>query len=648
MNQKKRHGIPARFAEHAHINQEQYHALYARSINDTETFWAEQARQFITWIKPWQTVTTGSFETFDVKWFVEGQLNACYNCVDRHLATRGNQVAIIWEGNHPEETQHITYHQLHEKVCQFANVLKQQGVHKGDRVCIYLPMIPEAIIAMLACARIGAIHSVVFGGFSPDSLQSRILDADCSLLITADEGLRGDKTIPFKINSDRALEHCPEVKRVIVVQRTGNAIPWNESKDIWYHDAMATASANCPIEPMESNAPLFILYTSGSTGQPKGVLHSTGGYLVYAAMTHHYVFNCQKDDIYWCTADVGWITGHSYCVYGPLLNGTTSLIFEGVPNYPTFSRYWEIIDKHQVNTFYTAPTAIRALRREGDDWVKKTHRKSLKLLGTVGEPINPDVWEWYSEIVGENRCPIVDTWWQTETGGILITPLPGATPTVPGSATLPFFGIVPEIIDANSTPIEDEQPGRLVIKRPWPGLMQTIYGNKQLFIDTYFKDVPGCYLTGDGAYRDAEGYITITGRMDDVIKVSGHRIGTEELESALISHHAVSEAAVVGIPNDITGEGIYAFITTNPSILNTDALKIELILHVRDKIGAIARLEVIQWASALPKTRSGKIMRRILRKIACNMLDDLGDLSTLADPVVVEQLILHRHNKNPT
>ena len=644
---KKRYDIPLQFSEYAHINQEQYQALYARSIADPDTFWAEQAKKFITWIKPWKAVTTGSFETFDVKWFIEGQLNACYNCVDRHLATRGHQVAILWEGNNPEETQHITYHQLHERVCQFANVLKQQGIHKGDRVCIYLPMIPEAVIAMLACARIGAIHSVVFGGFSPDSLQTRILDADCSLLITADEGLRGDKTISLKINSDRALENCPNVKRVIVIQRTGGAIPWNETKDIWYHDAMAAASADCPIEPMESNAPLFILYTSGSTGQPKGVLHSTGGYLVYAAMTHHYVFDCHKNDIYWCTADVGWITGHSYCVYGPLLNGTTTLIFEGVPNYPTFSRFWEIIDKHQVNTFYTAPTAIRALRREGDDWVKKTHRNSLRLLGSVGEPINPEVWEWYSEVVGENRCPIVDTWWQTETGGILITPLPGATPTVPGSATLPFFGIVPEIIDANGNPIEDEQPGRLVIKRPWPGLMQTIYGNKQLFINTYFKDVPGCYLTGDGAYRDAEGYITITGRMDDVIKVSGHRIGTEELESALISHHAVSEAAVVGIPNEITGEGIYAFVTTNQLALNTDELKIELILHVRDKIGPIAKLEVIQWANALPKTRSGKIMRRILRKIASNILEDLGDLSTLADPTVVEQLILNRHNKNP-
>lgn len=635
----KKYPISTGMAQSIHINQERYHTLYQQSIENSSEFWEKQAKQFISWIKPWKTVTQGSFKTYDVKWFLEGQLNACYNCIDKHLDTRASQTAIIWEGNHPSHTKSLTYKQLHQHVCQFANVLKQQGIKKGDKVCIYLPMIPEAVIAMLACARIGAIHSVVFAGFSPESLHARILDAGCVLLITADEGVRGEKTIPLKMNCDLALKNSPSIKQLIVIKHTGNPIPWNHSTDIWYHDVMADASFDCPIEPMDASDPLFILYTSGSTGAPKGILHSTGGYLVYVATTYYYVFNCHENDVFWCTADVGWITGHSYCVYGPLLNGSTTVLFEGVPHYPTFSRYWEIIDKHQVNIFYTAPTAIRALRREGDAWVSQTSRSSLKLLGTVGEPINPEVWEWYYHVVGDHRIPIVDTWWQTETGGILITPLPGATPLKPGSAAWPFLGIVPKILNDKGEVVADGQTGKLVITQPWPGLMQTIYNNQQKFIDTYFKEFPGCYLTGDGAYRDEEGYITITGRIDDVINVSGHRIGTEEVESALLSHPAVSEAAVVGIPNRITGEGIYAFITTKPDTAQTEDLARKLNSHVRNKIGAIVKLEAIQWANSLPKTRSGKIMRRILRKIACHDIENLGDLSTLADPFVIEELI---------
>ena len=636
---KKKYNVPVDFANHAHINQEQYNVLYQQSIHDPERFWSDQASRFITWFEPWKQTLSGSFDTLDMTWFTGGKLNACYNCVDRHLDNRESQIAIIAEGNEPGTTTTLTYKQLHEQICRFANVLKQQGITKGDRVCIYLPMIAEAAIAMLACARIGAIHSVVFAGFSPESLKTRLLDADCCLLITADEGLRGDKRVPLKHNCDIALQDCPNVKRVIVIQHTGNTVHWDDHRDLNYHVVMSKVSADCPIEPMDSSDPLFILYTSGSTGNPKGILHATGGYMVYAAMTHRYVFDYHDGDIHWCTADIGWITGHSYCIYGPLANGATTLLFEGVPHYPTYSRYWEVIDRHQVNIFYTAPTAIRALRREGDVWVKKSSRKSLKLLGTVGEPINPDVWEWFYEIVGDKRCPIVDTWWQTETGGILITPLPGATSLVPGSATRPFFGILPDIVDEYGLSIQDERPGRLVIKQPWPGLMQTIYGDQQRFIDTYFKDVPGCYLTGDLAYRDKDAYFTILGRNDDVIKVSGHRFGTEELESALLSHHAVSEAAVVGIPNDITGEGIYAFITTKQGIENTAALKNELIQHVREKIGPIAKPDAIQWAAALPKTRSGKIMRRILRKIASHDLESLGDTSTLADPGIIDELI---------
>lgn len=639
MSNKKSHAVPAEFAKHAHINEKQYHVLYQRSVRDPAGFWGEYAKQFISWAAPWQSVTSGDFKTGDVKWFIDGKLNACYNCVDRHLETRPDQIAIIWEGNEPDETQSITYQELYERICKFANVLKKQGVKKGDRVCIYLPMIPEIIIAMLACARIGAIHSVVFGGFSPEALKTRILDADCCLLITADESMRGEKVITLKKNSDLALQGCPNVQHVIVVKRTGNHIDWNKTRDIWYHEAVAEADNHCPLEQMDSADPLFILYTSGSTGKPKGVLHSTGGYLVYTAMTYYYIFDYHDGDIYWCSADVGWITGHSYIVYGPLANGATTLLFDGVPNYPTFSRYWEVIDKHQVNIFYTSPTAIRALRREGDSWVRQTSRKSLTLLGSVGEPINPDVWEWYFEVVGERRCPIVNTWWQTETGGALLTQLPGATPMIPGSGGWPFFGIVPEVIDDHGKPVRDNQQGTLVIKKPWPSLMKTIYGDHQRFIDTYFKPFPGNYLTGDGAYRESTNDFWITGRSDDVIKVSGHRIGTEEVESALVSHPAISEAGVVGVPHEIKGECIHAFVITKAHIKPDDDLKKELVQHIREQIGPLATPEKIQWTTALPKTRSGKIMRRILRKIANNELDNLGDTSTLADPSVVETLI---------
>lgn len=639
MINKKSYSIPADFAKNAHINEKQYHALYQHSIRDPAGFWGEQAKHFISWSAPWSTVTSGNFDTLDVNWFINGKLNACYNCVDRHLETRANQIAIIWEGNEPCETQRITYQDLYERICQFANVLKKQGVKKGDRVCIYLPMIPEIVIAMLACARIGAIHSVVFGGFSPEALKTRILDADCCLLITADETKRGEKIITLKKNSDAALQECPNVKHVIVIKRSENPIAWNKARDIWYHEAMAESDNDCPIEQMDAADPLFILYTSGSTGKPKGVLHGTGGYLVYAAITFYYIFDYHDDDVYWCSADIGWITGHSYIVYGPLANGATTLLFDGVPNYPTFARYWEIIDKHKVTIFYTSPTAIRALRREGDDWVKQTRRKSLRLLGSVGEPINPDVWEWYFDVVGEKRCPIVNTWWQTETGGILLTQLPGATPMLPGSGGWPFFGIVPEIIDDKGKPVKQGQSGTLVIKKPWPGLMKTIYGDQQRFVDTYFKPFPGNFFTGDGAYRTSNGDYWITGRSDDVIKVSGHRIGTEEVESALISHPSVSEAGVVGVPHDIKGEGIHAYVITKAGIRPTEDLKKELVQHIREKIGPLATPEKIQWTTALPKTRSGKIMRRILRKIANKEFNDLGDTSTLADPHVVETLI---------
>ncbi len=642
---KKTYSIPAAFAANAHINAEQYQALYQRSINDPDGFWGEQAKKFIDWSQPWQTVKSGGFEKLDMRWFVGGKLNACYNCIDRHLPTRANKTAIIWEGDDSSRSLHLTYAQLHEKICRLANALKQLGVKKGDRVCIYLPMIPEAVISMLACARIGAVHSVVFGGFSPESLKVRILDADCHVVITADEGIRGDKTVPLKKNTDVALAHCPNVKHVIVVQRTsvGNAVQFCQpGRDHWYHEITVQQATDCACEEMDAEDPLFILYTSGSTGSPKGILHTTGGYMVYAAMTHKYVFDYHESDIYWCTADVGWVTGHSYLVYGPLANGATSVMYEGLLHHPDFSRCWQIVDKHRVNIFYTAPTAIRALRREGDSWVTRTSRRSLKLLASVGEPINPDVWQWYHDVVGEGRCPVIDTWWQTETGGILITPLPGVNALKPGSAMQPFFGIVPAILDDAGNSVAANTLGKLVITQPWPGMMRGIYGDQQRFIDTYFKTYSGKYLTGDGAYYDADQHYWISGRNDDVIKVSGHRLGTEELESALVGHHAVAEAGVVAISDEITGEAIYAFVVTKSGVVATDALKQQLIQHVADTISPIAKPRIIQWAAALPKTRSGKIMRRILRKIARDELESIGDTSTLAEPGVVETLIAGR------
>ncbi len=616
-----------------------YQECYAASIANPSAFWDEQAKKFITWFAPWSNVLQGSFAAGNVRWFTDGQLNACYNCVDRHLSKNSQKIAILWQGNQPDKTRKITYADLYENVCKFANVLKKQGVCAGDRVTIYLPMIPEAVIAMLACARIGAIHSVVFAGFSADSLAIRMRNTECKILITADVGLRGDKIIPLKDTCDQALTSCPDVTSVIVVEHTGQRISWDASRDHWYHLLMQTESADCPPEPMDANDPLFILYTSGSTGAPKGVVHGTAGYLVYAATTHQTIFNCGSAEVYWCTADIGWITGHSYGVYGPLANGCTTLLFEGIPSYPTFARYWEIIDQHQVNILYTAPTVIRSLRKEGDAWLNGFHLDSLRLLGSVGEPMNPDVWQWYKKIVGKGHCPIIDTWWQTETGGILICPLPGANPELPGKVTQPFFGIAPEILDDNAQLTPNDCSGNLVINAPWPGLMQTIYGDQKRFIETYFSIFPGKYLTGDGACKDAAGNYTITGRNDDVINVSGHRLGTGELENTLLMHHAVSEAAVVGIPDEITGDALYAFISTKNGVAQTNALKQELINHVKSHIGQIAHIKNIQWAVALPKTRSGKIMRRILRKIVHNEFTDLGDLSTLADPNVVDNLI---------
>ena len=580
-----------------------------------------------------------------VRWFEGGKLNVSVNCLDRHLATRGDQVAIIWEGDNPADDKKITYRQLHEQVCKFANVLKAQGVKKGDRVCIYLPMISEAAKVMLACTRIGAVHSIVFGGFSAEALKDRILNADCRFLVCADEGRRGGKIVAIKTNVDIAAEACPGLEKVIVIKNTGNPIDWHESRDVWYHQAMATAGADCPAEEMDAEDPLFILYTSGSTGKPKGVLHSTGGYLLYAAMTHKYVFDYHDGDIYWCTADIGWVTGHSYLIYGPLCNGATTLMFEGVPTYPEADRFWQVIDKHQVNIFYTAPTAIRALMAQGDAFVSRSSRRSLRILGSVGEPINPEAWEWYYHTVGDGRCPVVDTWWQTETGGILITPLPGATPLKPGSATLPFFGVKPEIMDNSGQVMEGVAEGILVISSALPGLARTVYGDHQRFIDTYFKNYPGYYFTGDGARRDRDGYFWITGRVDDVINVSGHRMGTAEIESALVLHKDVAEAAVVGYPHDIKGQGIYAYVTLNVGIEATEALRRELIELVKKEIGPIAHPDIIQWAPGLPKTRSGKIMRRILRKVASNDIGSLGDTSTLADPAVVDDIIKHRANQ---
>ncbi|MBU1332089.1 MAG: acetate--CoA ligase [Gammaproteobacteria bacterium] len=639
------HPVPDAVRQRAHLNNDDYLRLYQQSIEQPEIFWAEQAKAFLDWSKPWTSVQQGDLLSGQGSWFKGGQLNVSYNCIDRHLERRGEQIALIWEGDNPSESAHITYNKLHHNVSRLANVLKSRGVKKGDRVCIYMPMIPEATYAMLACTRIGAVHSVVFGGFSPDALRDRILDADCHTVITADEGVRGGKYVALKANVDKALQSCPAVSTVVVVERTQGEIDWVEGRDIWYHKALSEADSVCPPEPMDAEDPLFILYTSGSTGKPKGVLHSTGGYLLMAAMTHKYVFDYHEGDIYWCTADVGWVTGHSYIVYGPLANGATSLIFEGVPNYPTASRFWQVIDKHQVNIFYTAPTALRALMREGSAPVECTERTSLRLLGSVGEPINPEAWEWYYNVVGERRCPIVDTWWQTETGAILITPLPGATDLKPGSATRPFFGVQPVLLDEQGKEIDGPGSGVLAIKDSWPSQIRSVYGDHQRMIDTYLKPYPGYYFSGDGARRDEDGYYWITGRVDDVINVSGHRIGTAEVESALVLHDAVAEAAVVGYPHDIKGQGIYAFVTPMNGVELNEALKKELLALVGKEIGSFAKPELIQWAPGLPKTRSGKIMRRILRKIACNELENMGDTSTLADPSMVDGLIEQRLNR---
>ncbi|PKM30082.1 MAG: acetate--CoA ligase [Gammaproteobacteria bacterium HGW-Gammaproteobacteria-12] len=632
-----RHPVQDAVRQRAHLDNDAYLRLYQQSVEQPETFWAEQAKAFLEWFKPWDQVHSSDLKQGRAEWFKGGQLNVAYNCIDRHLEQRGEQIAIIWEGDNPAESAHITYNKLHHNVSRLANVLKSRGVKKGDRVCIYMPMIPEAAYAMLACARIGAVHSVVFGGFSPDALRDRILDADCRTVITADEGVRGGKYVALKNNVDKALQSCPDVSTVVVVERTQGDVAWVEGRDIWYHQALKDVSADCPAEPMDAEDPLFILYTSGSTGKPKGVLHTTGGYLLGAAMTHKYVFDYHEGDIYWCTADVGWVTGHSYIVYGPLANAATTLMFEGVPNYPDASRFWQVIDKHQVNTFYTAPTALRALMREGEGPVKSTSRSSLRLLGTVGEPINPEAWEWYFHVVGDMRCPIVDTWWQTETGSILITPLPGATDLKPGSATRPFFGVQPVLLDEQGKEIDGPGSGVLAIKASWPSQIRSVYGDHQRMIDTYFKPYPGYYFTGDGARRDEDGYYWITGRVDDVINVSGHRIGTAEVESALVLHDAVAEAAVVGYPHDVKGQGIYAYVTLMNGQEPSEELKKDLLSLVGKEIGSFAKPELIQWAPGLPKTRSGKIMRR--------MLENMGDTSTLADPSVVDSLIDQRLNR---
>ncbi len=640
--------VPEATKQRTLITEEKYNEMYARSVQDNEGFWADEAQR-VDWIKPFTKVKDVSFakEDLHIRWYEDGTLNACYNCVDRHLETKGDDVAIIWEGDDPGSDLTITYSELHERVCKFANALKALGAKKGDRITIYMPMIPDAAISMLACARIGAVHSVVFGGFSPDALAGRIHDCESNIVITADEGRRGGKHIPLKANVDAAAERADvtTLEKVLVIKNTGNDINWVDGRDEWLHDMEEQVDADCPCEEMGAEDPLFVLYTSGSTGKPKGVLHTTGGYLVYASMTHEYVFDYQQGDVYWCTADVGWVTGHSYIVYGPLANGAITLMFEGVPNYPTASRFWEVCDKHQVNIIYTAPTAIRALMREGDEPVKKTSRKSLRLLGSVGEPINPEAWEWYYRVVGEERCPIVDTWWQTETGGAMISPLPGATALKPGSATKPLFGIQLEVVDGEGNPMDGAAEGILTITDSWPGQMRTIYGDHQRFIDTYFSTFEGSYFTGDGVRRDEDGYYWITGRVDDVLNVSGHRMGTAEVESALVAHQDVAEAAVVGYPHDIKGQGIYAYVTLMGGVDSNDELKAELQLWVRKEIGPIAKPDLLQWAPGLPKTRSGKIMRRILRKIAADDFDSLGDTSTLADPAVVDDLIANRQNR---
>jgi acetyl-CoA synthetase len=646
---EKTYPVPAETAANAWIDNDGYERMYRQSIEDNEGFWAEQGQR-IDWIKPFTQVKDVSFDKQDlhIRWYYDGTLNVCANCIDRHLPEKADQVAIIWEGDDPSVDRKITYAQLHESVSRFANVLKKLGVEKGDRVTIYLPMIPEAAYAMLACARIGAVHSVVFGGFSPDALAGRIVDCQSKIVITSDEGVRGGRKIPLKRNVDAAaaIGEVPDVlEKVLVVRKTGGDVEWHEGRDVWLHDHFDAVSADCPPVEMGAEDPLFILYTSGSTGKPKGVLHTSGGYLVYAALTHHYVFDYHPGDIYWCTADVGWVTGHSYIVYGPLANGATTLMFEGVPNYPDASRFWQVCDKHQVNICYTAPTAIRALMREGEEPVRKTSRKSLRLLGSVGEPINPEAWEWYYHVVGDGRCPIVDTWWQTETGGILITPLPGATELKPGSATRPFFGIKPQLVDGEGGRLDGAAEGNLIITDSWPGQMRTVYGDHERFVETYFITFPGNYFTGDGCRRDEDGYYWITGRVDDVLNVSGHRMGTAEVESALVAHPSVAEAAVVGYPHDIKGQGIYVYVTTVAGVETSEELRQELRQWVRKEIGPIATPDLIQWAPGLPKTRSGKIMRRILRKIAANDYSNLGDTSTLADPDVVDNLVEGRMNR---
>ena len=645
MSEEKTYPVSEAAASQSHLSVSQYNEMYQKSIDDAETFWAEQANEFLTVFETWDQVSSSDFTTATATWFHGAKLNASYNCIDRHLEKRGDQTAIIWEGDEPDQDLKISYRDLHEAVCRLSNALKARGVAKGDRVCIYMPMIPEAAYAMLACARIGAVHSVVFGGFSPESIKDRILDSDCRTIITADEGVRGGRIIPLKANVDMALDECPNVHSVFVVRRTGAEISWTEGRDVDYRQAVSLASAECAPEIMDAEDPLFILYTSGSTGKPKGVMHTTAGYLLGAAMTHKYVFDYHENDIYWCTADVGWVTGHSYIVYGPLANGATTLMFEGVPTYPDNSRFWQVVDKHQVNIFYTAPTAIRALMAAGNQPVSSTSRTSLRILGSVGEPINPEAWEWYYSVVGDSRCPIVDTWWQTETGAIMITPLPGVTDLKPGSATKPFFGVKLALLDADGNELDGPAEGNLVISQSWPSQIRSVFGDHERCINTYFSAYPGFYLTGDSARRDVDGYYWVTGRVDDVINVSGHRLGTAEIESALVLHDAVAEAAVVGYPHDIKGQGIYAYVTLMTGTEPSGTLSQELTQFVAGEIGSFAKPEIIQFAPGLPKTRSGKIMRRILRKIAANELDNLGDTSTLADPAVVQQLIDNRANK---
>ena len=643
MSDSKVYDVLPHAAQRALIDEASYQAMYKDSIEDPEGFWTDMANEHVHWFRKWDKVSDWSFDgDVGIRWFDGAKVNVAYNCLDRHLEERGDKPAILWEGDQPGEERRITFRELHADVCKFSNVLKSKGVQKGDRVCVYMPMVPEAAVAMLACARIGAVHSVVFGGFSPDALRDRILDSDCRVVVTADEGPRGGRNVPLKGNTHEALESCPNTHTCIVVRRTGNEVPWRDGRDVWYHEAMADASADCPAEELDAEDPLFILYTSGSTGMPKGVQHSQGGYLLYTTLTFKCIFDYHEGDVFWCTADVGWVTGHSYVVYAPLSNGATTVMFEGVPNYPDFGRFWEICDKFGVNIFYTAPTAIRALMGQGDDFVKRASRESIRILGTVGEPINPEAWEWYYHVVGDARCPVVDTWWQTETGGVMITPLPGCTPLKPGSATRPLFGIEPVIVDHEGNELDGVAEGALCIKRSWPGQMRTVFGDHERFIQTYFATFKGLYMTGDGARRDEDGYYWITGRVDDVINVSGHRMGTAEVESALVLHSTVSEAAVVGCPHEIKGQGIYAYVTLNAGTEGTDALKKELVGLVRKEIGPIASPDVIQFAPGLPKTRSGKIMRRILRKVAANEIDNLGDTSTLAEPAVVDDIIENR------